>query len=63
MSLDKINGVFFLKESERGGLAQKKSKKPEEHFQPLPIRKETIPLMVPYIQCKTFSVFLKVQSN
>lgn len=65
MSLDKISVFFFFSEEKYGGggQAQKKPKKPEEHFQPLPIRKETIPLMVPYIQFKTFSVFLKVHSN
>lgn len=60
--MDKIHSGHF-EEKEGGGQAHEKSKKPVEHFQTLPIKKETIPLMVPYIQCKTFSVFLKVQSN
>lgn len=51
------------KKREGEGQACEKSKKPGENFQPLPVKKETVPLMVPYIQCKTFSVFLKVQSN
>lgn len=58
-----VFSFFFWRKVWGRGQAQKKPKKPEEHFQPLPIRKETIPLMVPYIQFKTFSVFLKVHSN
>lgn len=54
-----MHSGHFEEKERGGGQACEKYRKPGEHFQPLPIKKETIPLMVPYIQCKTFSVFFE----